>query len=88
MLSGSVTLTLGDRQVDVRAGEAAEFATMTPHGFAARKRPAELLVIFDRDGHNAHHDLVTRAHLRSVQAQKSDQPGDPEGPVDGAARIR
>jgi transcriptional regulator with XRE-family HTH domain len=67
VLSGSVTLTLGDRQVDVRAGEAADFATMTPHGFAARKRPAELLVIFGRDGLNAHRDLVTSAQLRSLQ---------------------
>jgi hypothetical protein len=42
----------------VRAGEAAEFATMTPHGLTARTRPAELLVVFDRDGRNAHLDLV------------------------------
>lgn len=34
---------------------------MTPHRFAARNRPAELLVVFDRDGRDAHHDLLATA---------------------------
>jgi transcriptional regulator with XRE-family HTH domain len=54
VLSGRVRLSLGERQVTVEAGEAAEFATMTPHAFAAIGRPAELLMIFDRDGQQAH----------------------------------
>lgn len=54
VLSGRVRLSLGERDITVQAGEAAEFATMTPHAFAAIRRPAELLMIFDRDGHQAH----------------------------------
>ena len=49
-------LRVGDRVV-VEAGEAAEFETMTPHAFAALDSPAEVIMIFDRDGHRAHrHD--------------------------------
>lgn len=51
---GRVRLSLGDRDIVVEAGEAAEFATMTPHAFAAVDGPAELIMIFDRDGHRAH----------------------------------
>ena len=51
---GRVRLSLGERDVVVEAGEAAEFATMTPHAFAAVDGPAELIMIFDRDGHRAH----------------------------------
>lgn len=54
VLSGRVMLLLGDREITVEAGEAAEFATMTPHAFAAVDEPAELISIFDRDGHHAH----------------------------------
>jgi len=51
---GRVGLSLGDREIIVEAGEAAEFATMTPHAFAAVDGPAELIMIFDRDGQGAH----------------------------------
>lgn len=54
VLTGRIRLSLGEREITVDTGEAAEFATMTPHAFAAIGRPAELLMIFDRDGHNAH----------------------------------
>jgi transcriptional regulator with XRE-family HTH domain len=54
VIEGRVLLTLGDRQVVVNAGEAAEFATMTPHATQALDGPAELVMIFDRDGHRAH----------------------------------
>jgi transcriptional regulator with XRE-family HTH domain len=54
VLEGRVRLTLGERHVLVEAGEAAEFATMTPHAFAAVDGPAELIMIFDRDGNHAH----------------------------------
>lgn len=54
VLSGRVRLSLGERDITVETGEAAEFATMTPHAFAAIGRPAELLMIFDRDGDAAH----------------------------------
>jgi transcriptional regulator with XRE-family HTH domain len=54
VLSGRLLLLLGDREITVEAGEAAEFATMTPHAFIAADGPAELLMIFDRDGQQAH----------------------------------
>jgi transcriptional regulator with XRE-family HTH domain len=54
VIEGRVRLWLGDREIAVEAGEAAEFATMTPHAFAAIDGPAELITIFDRDGQRAH----------------------------------
>ncbi len=54
VLEGRVRLSLGEREIIVGPGEAAEFATMTPHSFAAVGGPAELIMIFDRDGHRAH----------------------------------
>ncbi len=57
VLEGRVQLFLGERAITVEAGEAAEFDTMTPHSFAAAGRPAEVIMIFDRDGHRVHqHD--------------------------------
>jgi transcriptional regulator with XRE-family HTH domain len=54
---GRVCLFLGDREIVVEAGEAAEFTTMTPHATAAVDGPAELIMIFDREGQRAHvHD--------------------------------
>lgn len=52
--SGRVRLLLGERQIDIEAGEAAEFSTMTPHALRALDGPAELIAIFDRDGLHAH----------------------------------
>ena len=54
VLKGRVRLLLGEREITIEAGEAAEFATMTPHAFAAIDGPAELVMIFDRDGQRAH----------------------------------
>lgn len=57
VLEGRVLLLLGDREIVVDAGEAAEFATMTPHACMAIDAPAELIMIFDRDGQRSHvHD--------------------------------
>lgn len=60
VMEGRVRLWLGDREITVDTGEAAEFATMTPHAMAAIDRPAEILVLFDRDGQRAHvhHDEI------------------------------
>jgi transcriptional regulator with XRE-family HTH domain len=60
VIEGRVRLSLGDREIVVEAGEAAEFATMTPHTFAAIDHPAELIMIFDRDGQRAHVHHETR----------------------------
>jgi transcriptional regulator with XRE-family HTH domain len=54
VLEGRVRLSLGEREITVEAGEAAEFNTMTPHAIAAIDGPAELIMIFDRDGLKAH----------------------------------
>lgn len=54
VMDGRVRLLLGDREIIVETGEAAEFATMTPHSIAALGGPAELIMIFDRDGQRAH----------------------------------
>jgi transcriptional regulator with XRE-family HTH domain len=51
---GRVQLLLGDREITVNTGEAAEFATMTPHAIMASEQAAELIMIFDRDGQRAH----------------------------------
>lgn len=54
VLSGTVRLRLGERELLVQAGEAAEFATMTPHALSAHGGPAELITIFDHDGDHPH----------------------------------
>lgn len=54
VLDGTVRLWLGDREIDIEAGEAAEFPTMTPHAVSALEAPAELIMICDRDGQRVH----------------------------------
>lgn len=61
VLSGQVSLWLGDREVVVHEGEAAEFSTMTPHAFAARDAAAEVLMLFDRNGEHVHVHLAATA---------------------------
>jgi transcriptional regulator with XRE-family HTH domain len=58
VLSGTVRLHLGDRVILVRAGQAAQFSTMSPHAITADDGPAEVIVIFDRDGRRAHLDAI------------------------------
>ena len=54
VLEGRVLLQLGERRIEVGAGEAAEFSTMTPHAMTAIDAPAELVMVFDREGQRAH----------------------------------
>ena len=54
VLDGRVRLTLGERTIVIGAGEAAEFSTMTPHAIEPLDGPAELVMVFDRDGQRAH----------------------------------
>lgn len=70
VIDGRVRLSLGERDITVETGEAAEFATMTPHAFAALDGPAELIVIFDRDGQRAHVHHETSGQLQGVLEQK------------------
>jgi len=60
VIEGRLRLSLGDRDITVEGGEAAEFTTMTPHAMVAIDGPAELIMIFDRDGQRAHvhHDTA------------------------------
>lgn len=54
VLDGAAVLYLGERQLTVRAGEAAEFSTMTPHSIGAPAGPVEILTMFDAEGERAH----------------------------------
>lgn len=67
VVEGRVRLTLGEREVVVETGEAAEFTTMTPHAIEAIDSPAELIMIVDRDGQRAHvhQESDTRSRSRS-----------------------
>jgi transcriptional regulator with XRE-family HTH domain len=58
VLSGTVALQLGERVISVEAGQAAQFSTMSPHAICAVGGPAEIIVIFDRDGRRAHLDAI------------------------------
>lgn len=54
VLSGTVRLRLGEREVLVETGQAAEFDCMTPHWLLGHGASAEVLTIFDRHGERAH----------------------------------
>lgn len=56
VLDGTVHLALSDQRTVVRAGEAAEFATMTPHWIASAQddRPAETIAIYGDQGERIH----------------------------------
>ena len=53
VISGRVRLVLDERELVVAPGEAAEFATTTPHTFDAIDEPAEIILMFDADGPRA-----------------------------------
>jgi len=54
VLEGTARLLLGEREILVEAGQAAEFDTMTPHWIAGYGAAVEIVSIFDRDGQHAH----------------------------------
>ncbi|MYU52377.1 cupin domain-containing protein [Streptomyces sp. SID7805] len=55
VLSGRLRLLVADRDVELRAGEAAEFDTRLPHWFGpAGGRPVELISLFGRQGERMH----------------------------------
>lgn len=68
VLSGQVRLILGDEDLVLAPGEAAEFSTWTPHWMSGVGGPAEVLVLMGHQGE--------RAHLRVSPAsgQKAAQP--------------
>ncbi|MCW4354614.1 XRE family transcriptional regulator [Hoyosella sp. YIM 151337] len=55
VLNGTLRLVLGDQDFLLRAGEAAEFDTRTPHWFGATSSgPVEYLSLVGRQGERAH----------------------------------
>jgi transcriptional regulator with XRE-family HTH domain len=57
VLSGTVRLHLGNREILIPAGKAASFDTMTPHSMGGHNGPAQILSILDHHGERAHlHD--------------------------------
>lgn len=56
VLEGRIRLRLGERDLVVETGEAAEFTTMTPHALGAIDQPAEVIMIFDQEGQRVHAD--------------------------------
>src|ERR1035437_5603648 len=55
VLNGRLRLMLGELDIVLRPGEAAEFDTHTPHWFgSASQRPAELLILFGPQGERLH----------------------------------
>lgn len=64
VIEGRVRLLLGDREIVVESGEAAEFSTMTPHACTAIDGPAEVIMIVDRDGERAHVHHLRHAEER------------------------
>ena len=62
VLSGRLRLVLADRDLVLKAGEAAEFDTRLPHWFgSADEHPVEVLSLFGRQGERMH----VRARPRS-----------------------
>jgi mannose-6-phosphate isomerase-like protein (cupin superfamily) len=55
VLSGRLRLVLGDRDLVLEPGEAAEFDTRTPHWFGgADAEPVEFLSLFGKHGERVH----------------------------------
>ena len=54
VLSGRVRLVLGDDDLVLEPGEAAEFSTWTPHWISGAGGPAEVLVLMGQHGERAH----------------------------------
>ncbi|UZJ24136.1 XRE family transcriptional regulator [Rhodococcus antarcticus] len=62
VLDGALRLVLGEQDLLLTAGEAAEFDTRTPHWFTGSGgRPTEFLALFGRQGERAHLRVRPRA---------------------------
>jgi transcriptional regulator with XRE-family HTH domain len=62
VLSGRLRLVLGDEDVILEPGEAAEFSTWTPHWMSGVGGPVEVLMLMGHHGE--------RAHLRVTDAKR------------------
>jgi hypothetical protein len=54
VLSGRLRLVLGDEDLVLSPGEAAEFSTWTPHWMSGVGGPAEVLMLMGHHGERAH----------------------------------
>ena len=54
VLNGRLRLILGEEDLVLEPGEAAEFSTWTPHWMSGMGGPVELLILLGRDGERAH----------------------------------
>lgn len=54
VLAGTMRLLLGEQDFEVKAGEAVEFSTWTPHWFGAVDGPVDLLAILGPEGERIH----------------------------------
>jgi transcriptional regulator with XRE-family HTH domain len=54
VLSGRLRLLLGEQDLTIEPGEAAEFSTWTPHWFGAVDGPVELILIVGPQGERLH----------------------------------
>lgn len=62
VLNGTLRLLLGDQDLLLKAGEAVEFDTRTPHWFGATSSgPVEYLSLFGRHGQRAHVRATTKS---------------------------
>lgn len=65
VLTGNLRLVLAEHDLVLKAGEAAEFDTRTPHWFgAADEHPVEYLSLFGKQGEKAHVRARPRAARR------------------------
>lgn len=58
VLSGTLTLLLGERRYRVQTNQSAEFDTLLPHAFGAEGGPADILMIVDPEARKGHRDEV------------------------------
>ena len=54
VLSGTLTLLLGDRRYRIETNQSAEFDTMLPHAFGAEGGPVDVLMMVDREARRSH----------------------------------
>ena len=71
VLSGQMRLVMGDQDIVLGVGEAAEFDTQVPHWFGSTgEGPAEVLSIFGRPGERMHTHAAHRVRALTRSASK------------------
>jgi transcriptional regulator with XRE-family HTH domain len=87
VLDGRLRLLLGDQDLELGPGEAAEFSTQVPHWFgSAAGQPVEVLSLFGRQGERAHlraRPRRTRSPGPGLDPDPDSGPGPGPGPDPG-----